>query len=602
MDKENRNTVIFMVFAMVLLLLYEQFVIAPRQHAAQQAAALAAAAAAKQHAVMPTATTTASAPDARIIPASQRVAINTPKLGGSIALVGARFDDLYLKAYRAQPDPKSPLISLLRPANADHPWLAEMRWESADPKVRLPNADALWTAAPGAVLTPTTLLQLTYDNGQGLVFHRTIAVDADYMFAVADSVTNTGAKPVSLNAYDVIAQHGQPAEPSNSTIVFEGAIGELAGKLSLARYSCHFGMLFCNDWSKKEEIQTDSTGGWLGLTQKYWLTALIPDQTTPIRAEYQIQHDGDTPVYEVDYRGPVQTIAPGATVTQTSRLFAGAKIAPLLQHYSKTLGIPQLDNSVDWGVYWFFTRPLFGVLEFFNSHLGSFAAALLSLTVAVRLVFFPIANKAYESSSKMKKIAPAVEAIKKKYPDNPTEQQKETMALYQREKINPLMGCLPLLIQIPVFYSLYKVLSVTIEMRQAPFFGWLKDLSARDPTSLWNLFGLIHWNPATAPLVGHLLDTSLHIGIWPVLYGFTMWLTQSMSPSSPDPAQQRIFALMPIIFAFTLSQFTVGLLIYWTWSNLLAIVQQYVNMHHYKVENPIDDLLERLFKPKAATG
>jgi YidC/Oxa1 family membrane protein insertase len=597
MDKENRNTVIFMVFAMALLLIYNQFVIAPAQRAKQQAAAIAAAAAKQQQAAP--VTSAGPAPDVRVIASSPRVAINTPKLGGSVALAGARIDDLYLKSYHESTNPKSPLIRLMRPENKDHPWFAVLGWE-APAGTLLPNANTVWTAAPGAALTPTSPLQLSYDNGQGLVFHRTIAVDDNYMFAIADSVTNTSAKPVSLNTYNVIAQHGPPADPSISTIVFEGAIGQFGKTLSLARYSCHFGMLFCNDWSKKETIQTDSTGGWLGLTQKYWLTALIPDQSTPIKAEYQIQHDGDTPVYEVDYRGPTQTIAPGATATTTSRLFAGAKTVPLLQHYSKTLGIPQLDNAVDWGVYWFFTRPLFVVLEFFNSHLGSFALALLSLTVVVRLLFFPLANKAYESSSKMKKIAPAVEAIKKKYPDNAAEQQKETMALYQKEKINPLMGCLPLLIQIPVFYSLYKVLSVTIEMRQAPFFGWIHDLSARDPTSIWTLFGLINWNPANAPLIGHLLDTNLHIGLWPIMYGFTMWLTQSMSPSSPDPAQQRIFALMPIIFAFTLSQFTVGLLIYWTWSNLLAIIQQYVNMHHYKVDNPIDDLLGRLFKPKAA--
>ena len=597
MDKENRNTVIFMVFALAVYLVYTQLVIVPQQRAKQQAAAIAAAAE-KQHVAAP-ATSAGPAPDVRAIASSPRISIDTPKLGGSIALAGARIDDLYLKSYHASTDPKSPLIQLLRPENKEHPWFVVLGWE-APAGTALPNANTIWTAAPGAVLTPTTPLQLSYDNGQGLVFHRTIAIDDNYMFAIADAVTNTSAKPVSLNTYNVIAQHGPPADPSISTIVFEGAIGQFGKTLSLARYSCHFGMLFCNDWSKKETIQTDSTGGWLGLTQKYWLTALIPDQSTPIKAEYQIQHDGDTPVYEVDYRGPTQTIAPGATATTTSRLFAGAKTVPLLQHYSKTLGIPQLDNAVDWGVYWFFTRPLFVVLEFFNSHLGSFALALLSLTVVVRLAFFPIANKAYESSSKMKKIAPAVEAIKKKFPDNPAEQQKETMALYQKEKINPLMGCLPLLIQIPVFYSLYKVLSVTIEMRQAPFFGWIHDLSARDPTSIWTLFGLINWNPANAPLIGHLLDTNLHIGLWPIMYGFTMWLTQSMSPSSPDPAQQRIFALMPIIFAFTLSQFTVGLLIYWTWSNLLAIIQQYVNMHHYKVDNPIDDLLGRLFKPKAA--
>ena len=599
MDKDNRNTVVFMVCAMGLLMLYEIFVMGPAQQRMRAQAQQQAAAAAR---LLPAAQANQPAlPDTRAIATSPRVAVVTPKLGGSIALVGARIDDLYLKSYHKTPDAQSPLIRLLRPENADHPWFAVMGWESPD-GVALPTANTLWTAAPGARLTPATPLQLTYDNGQGLVFHRTIAVDANYMFTVTEQVSNTSGKPVRLSSYNVIAQRGLPADPATSGIVFEGAIGELGQRLDLARYKCSFGMLFCNDWSKKQLVEDQSTGGWLGLTQKYWLTALIPDQSLPIRTEFRIQQDGDTPIYEAAYRGQTQTIAPGANVSATTRLFAGAKIVPLLLTYGKALGIPRFDNAVDWGVYWFFTHPLFSVLEFFNKHLGSFALALLSLTVVVRLAFFPLANKAYESSSKMKKIAPAVEAIKKAHPDDPAAQQKETMALYQKEKINPLMGCLPMLIQIPVFYSLYKVLSVTIEMRQAPFFGWIHDLSARDPTTIWNLFGLIPWNPSAAPFVGHLFDTSLHIGLWPIMYGATMWLTQSMNPPAPDPAQQRIFAMMPLIFTFTLSQFTVGLLIYWTWSNLISIVQQYVNMHHYKVDNPIDNLIGRLTraKPKAA--
>ena len=571
MDKENRNTVIFMVCAMTILLVYQVFVMGPTTKRMKAQAEAQAVAAAKLHPAA-TPSTPSAAPDARAIAASPRVQIDSPKLAGSIALVGARIDDLDLKSYHTTIDPKSPLIKLLRPENADHPWFAVMGWEASD-GTKLPDANTLWTAAPGAVLTPTTPLLLSYDNGQGLVFHRTIAIDSNYMFAVADSVSNASGKPVALNAYNVIAQRGLPADPSNSSVVFEGAIGQLDNKLALARYKCTFGMLGCDDWSKKQLVENTSTGGWLGLTQKYWLTALIPDQSTPIKAEYRIQPDGDTSIYEVDYRGPAQIIAPGATLSQTSRLFAGAKTVPLLQAYGAALGIPRFDNAVDWGIYWFFTRPLFAVLEFFNHHLGSFGLALLSLTVLVRLLFFPLANKAYESSSKMKKLQPALEAIKKKFPNDPPAQQKEQMTLYQQEKINPLMGCLPLLVQIPVFYSLYKVLSVTIEMRQAPFIGWIHDLSAKDPTSIWNLFGLIPWDPAAAPFIGHTLDTSLHIGLWPIMYGFTMWLTQSLNPPAPDPAQQRIFAFMPLIFTFTLSQFTVGLLIYWTWSNLLAIVQ-----------------------------
>jgi YidC/Oxa1 family membrane protein insertase len=601
MDNENRNMVTFLVCAMAMLFVYQWFWGIPADKRAKEQAAAVAAAQAKQHAM---AVPTVVAPaDSRAIVGSPRVSINTPKLGGSIALVGARFDDLWLKAYHQQLDPKSGLIQLLRKEDKDHPWFAVMGW-IAPAGVNAPNANTQWTATPGAVLTPTSPLLLTYDNGQGLVFHRIIAVDDNYMFAVADSVTNNSGRPVTLSSYNGISQIGAPADPTASTIVFEGAIGMLDNKLVQDRYKCTFGMLFCDDWSKKLNVESASTGGWVGLTQKYWLTALIPDQTQAIKTQYKIDNaDSAKPTYYVTYTGPAQTIAPGATLQETSHMFAGAKTVPLLKKYNDSLGISSkqgLDNSVDWGVYWFFTRPLFWLLEVLHNSLGTFALALLALTVVVRLAFFPLANKSYESTSKMKKVQPALAKLKEKYPNDPAEVQKQTMALYAQEKINPLMGCLPLLVQIPVFYSLYKVLSVTIEMRQAPFFGWIHDLSARDPTSIWNLFGLIPWNPATAPLIGHTLDTSLHIGLWPLMYGATMWLTQSLNPPAPDPAQQRIFALMPLIFTFTLSQFTVGLLIYWTWSNLLAILQQYVNMRHYKVDNPIDSFFGRLFKPKAA--
>jgi YidC/Oxa1 family membrane protein insertase len=605
MDRDNlRNTIVFAVLAVLILFAYQRLVLDPQLKARQ--AEIQAQAAARGPVLSNTAQPAASAfvPRAQAVAASPRVSVDTPSLTGSIALRGARVDDLYLKRYHESIDPKSPLVELFRPEGAEHAWFAEMGWQGAG-VAGLPDDDTLWTAPAGSVLTPTTPLVLTYDNGQGLKFTHTIAVDADYMFTITDTVANGTAQPIALAPRALVAQFGKPVNPVTSAIVHEGAIGMLAHNLVLDKYA---------SWKKKTDPTTvTSTGGWLGITEKYWLAALIPDQTTPIQAEFQVVPTSKTEVYEASYVGAAQTVAPGATLTQRSRLFAGAKIVPLLRNYEysgqppqypwsaatpQATDIPKFDQAVDWGHLFFLTQPLFNLLEFFNHHLGSIGLAILALTVVVKLVFFPLANKSYESISKMKKIQPMVEELKKKFESDQTKLQQETMALYQREKINPLMGCLPMLIQIPVFYSLYKVLSVTIEMRQAPFFGWIHDLSARDPSSIWTLFGLIPWNPAHAPLIGAYLDGPLHIGLMPLIYGFTMWLSTSMSPPAGDPTQQRMMQFLPLIFTFTLSQVTVGLLIYWIWSNVLSILQQYVIMHRFKVDNPIDDLFGRLARAR----
>jgi len=588
MDNEsNRNTIIFMVCALVLWFGYSTWVLGPAQQRQQAALKAQAAAMAKQH---PQANGVAAPgnfmPRAQVVAQSPRLAVDTPSLAGSINLRGAMIDDLYLKTYHQTTDPKSPPVELLRPAGVEHAWFADIGWTGANvPGV--PDLNTVWSANPGARLTPTSPVALTYDNGHGLVFHRLIAVDDHYMFAISDTVTNTTAQPVVLQQFGSVQQRGLPSDLANSNIIHEGAIGVLDGVLKQSKYK---------SWKKDGVTDYTATGGWLGITQKYWLTALIPDQSMPIKGEFRVLPVDNVDNYEVGYIGPQQTIAPGASLTQNAHVFAGAKVVPLLKSYETSVGAPKFDQAVDWGNFWFLTRPLFSVLEFLNHSLGSIALAILALTVLLKAILFPLANKSYESISKMKKIQPQIEALKKQHADQAALQQA-TMQLYQQEKINPLMGCLPMLVQIPVFYSLYKVLSVTIEMRQAPFFGWIHDLSTRDPTSIWTLFGLIPWHPGIVPLIGTYLDGPLHIGLWPMIYGFTMWLSQAMNPPAADPTQQRIFALMPLIFTFTLSQFTVGLLIYWTWSNLLSILQQYFIMHRFGVDNPIDSVINR-FKPK----
>jgi len=590
-DESNRNLLMFVVIAAAILVLYQVFFLGPqvaRQHAAQQAAA-AAQAAAHPATAAPGGAPSGFLPRAEAVAASPRIKIDTPSLSGSLALRGARIDDLYLKHYRTDTKPGSPLVEMFRPSGAEHAWFADVDWSGPG----APDANTLWTAAPGATLTPTTPLVLNYDNGLGLKFTRTISVDANYMFTLSDAVANTGAAPVSLESFGSIQQRGIPSDLANSSIVHEGAVGVLNRNPEAHKYK---------DWKKDGVYDISATGGWLGITQKYWLAALIPDQSTPIKAQFRVQPVGDTDVFQAGFVGPMETVAPGATLHRTTRVFAGAKIAPQLAAYAKDLGIYKFDLAIDWGHLWFITQPLFQLLEFINQRVGNFGLSILALTVLIKLLFFPLQNKSYESITKMKKIQPDIEELKKKWEKDPAKLQSETMVLYQKEKINPLMGCLPMLVQIPVLYALTKVPTVTIEMRQAPFFGWIHDLAARDPSSIWNLFGVLPYDPSHLALVGTILNGPLHIGFWPLLYGFSMWLSQAMNPPSPDPTQRMIFQFMPLIFTFTMAQFTVGLVIYWLWSNLLSIVQQYIIMRRFKVGNPIDDFIARFRKPGAATG
>ncbi len=596
----SRNTILFVVCAVAIMVAYQVWVLGPqtKKHQLEAQRAASAAAAAPHAAGAPSSAALGVLSTPQALTASPQVAIDTPSLTGRITLRGARIDQLFLKGYHTTTDPRSPLVQLLRPEGTAHAWFIQTGWTNRD-ATDLPDLDAIqWTARPGAELTPATPLVLTYDNGQGVKFTRTIAVDDHALFTVTDQVANGAAQPASLRPYGLVEQQGLPADMNNSSIVHEGAIGMLGGEADAGKYTLKLAKY--KEWKKKGYPDLISRGGWLGATEKYWLTALIPDQSETITAKFPVQAVNGVDVYKTGFLGAPQTIAPGQNLTRTVRIFAGAKTVPLLNAYGERYGLPKFDNAIDWGMFWFFTHPLFDLLEFLKGYIGNIGLSILAMTVLVKAVFFPLANKSYELISKMKKIQPLMEELKKRHGADQTKLQQETMALYQREKINPLMGCLPMLIQIPVFYSLYKVLTVTIEMRQAPFYGWIHDLAAKDPTTVWNLFGLIPWNPSTTPLIGGFLDGPLHIGAWPLIYGFTMWLSQAMNPPAPDPAQQRIFQLMPIMFTFIMAPFTVGLLIYWSWNNLLSIIQQYVIMRRFKVDNPIDDFIGRFLKPRPA--
>jgi YidC/Oxa1 family membrane protein insertase len=493
-----------------------------------------------------------------------RVKIDTSRLHGSIALTGGRIDDLTLATYHETVDPKSPEVVLLWPTGTADPYFAEFGWIGTAPDVKLPGPETKWSAS-GGPLAPAHPVTLSWDNGAGLTFTRTISIDENYMFTVEDGVKNAGSAPLSLTPYALISRTGTPPV-SGYYILFEGPIGFLEGGLQEVKYT-----------SLTPEKPTDftSTGGWLGFTDKYWLTALIPSQSEAVKAQFRHAVDANkVDRYQADYTGvPVSVPAGGAASTST-RFFAGAKEVGLLDAYADS-GIPRFDRAIDFGWFYFLTKPIFLVLVFFHGLLGNFGLAILVLTFLIKLAFFPLANKSYAAMSKMKLMQPETVKIREKYPDDKAKQQQEIMALYKKVGANPLAGCLPIVIQIPVFFSLYKVLFVTIEMRHAPFFGWIHDLSAPDPTSFANLFGLLPFDPMTVPLVGHFLA----IGAWPLLMGVTMFLQQKLNPQPVDPVQARMFMFLPIVFTYMLSAFPAGLVIYWSWNNLLSIAQQWAIMH-----------------------
>jgi YidC/Oxa1 family membrane protein insertase len=488
-----------------------------------------------------------------------RVQIDTPRLHGSIALTGGRIDDLKLATYHDTIDPRSPEVQLLFPTGTGDPYFAQFGWVAANqdsgapPKI--PGSDTAWTAG-GGPLTPNSPITLTWDNGAGLVFTRTISVDTNYMFTVHDAVKNTGSAAVSLSPYGLISRTGTP-QVAGYYILFEGMIGHLDGSLREVKYA---------SLKSDQPENYSSTGGWLGFTDKYWLTALIPPSKA-LKARFTHTLEGGVDRYQTDFTGTAITVPAGGMAASETRFFAGAKEVGLLDSYAAA-GIPHFDLAIDFGWFYFLTKPIFLTLQFFNGIIGNFGLSILLLTFIIKLLFFPLANKSYSAMSKMKLLQPEMQKIRERFPEDKARQQQETMAMYKRVGANPLAGCLPIVIQIPVFFSLYKVLFVTIEMRHAPFFGWIHDLSAPDPTSFANLFGLIPFTP----------PQFLLIGAWPLMMGVTMYLQQKLNPQPMDPVQAKMFMALPVVFTYMLSAFPAGLVIYWAWNNLLSIAQQWAIM------------------------
>jgi YidC/Oxa1 family membrane protein insertase len=580
MINDNKNFILAIVLSMAIIFGWQFFFAgyftknAPQQPAVQQTTSQPAGQVqqpngqAQQPAgTVPGGQHTDEVARATAIAASKRLRIDTPLLEGSINLAGGEFDDLHLKLYRETVDPTSPEIALLNPSGTPGAYFAEQGWvPAAGTSVKVPDANTVWTAPEGAVLSTGKPVTLTWDNGAGLIFTRTISVNEDYLFTIKQEVENRTNASVTLYPYARIQRQGTP-QVAGIYVLFEGLIGVLGGDLQEVHYKDLLG--------DKPSVKHESTGGWLGFTDKYWATALIPDQELKLAATFQHVMQGGRDVYQTDYlaKDPV-VVAPGGKVSYQDRLFAGARVVQIINAIGEKYKIDRFDLMIDWGWFYFFTKPLFWLLEFIKGIVGNFGLAILIVTVIVKLLFFPLQNKSYESMSKMKKLQPEMEKIKQRHPDDRMKQQQEMMELYKREKVSPLAGCLPIVIQIPVFFALYKVIYVTIELRHAPFFGWIQDLSAPDPTTLFNLFGLIPWAPP------HLLM----IGAWPIIMGITMWMQMRLNPAPPDPVQAQLFNWMPLIFTFMLASFPVGLVIYWAWNNLLSIAQQSIIMKRQGVQ------------------
>jgi YidC/Oxa1 family membrane protein insertase len=573
MTPETKNLIAAMSLSLAILIGWQLYFVEPQLEAEREAAQLAAQQAAEQQPVRtgglnadgtPTlASNAAEAPetDNQDIDKGTRLVIDGPLIAGSISTMGARLDDIVLTSYFETQEEGSSPIKLLLPFDSEQPYFAEFGWVAdGTSDITLPQADTIWTAT-SSTATPSSPLVLKWDNGDGFIFQREIRIGQDYMITVTDSVSSTAQTAVTLNSYSLIRRHGTPST-DGLYILHEGPLGVFDSTLNEEDYDS-----LQDAGSGGLTYSPQEAGGWVGITDKYWLAALIPDQSNlhSFGMRY-LAGQGDR--YQTDILGAAQTLAPGQTISTTTSLFAGAKKVTLLDKYADELGIKNFDLAIDFGWFYFLTKPFFYAINWLYGMLGNFGLAIIAFTGLMRLVLFPLANKSYRSMGKMRELSPKIKKMREDFGDDRAKLNQEMMALYKTEKVNPAAGCLPILLQIPIFFALYKVLYVSLEMRHAPFYGWIKDLSAVDPTSIFNFFGLL-------PYSVDMLPSFLAIGIWPILMGISMAIQMRLNPPPPDPIQAKIFQYMPIFFTFLLAGFPAGLVIYWTSNNVLSITQQW---------------------------
>ena len=502
--------------------------------------------------------------DAATADTAKRVTIDAPLVQGSFSLQGARIDDVILTSYRETLDAESDNIHFLKKTSSQTPFFAEFGWASSDADQPMPSAQTLW-ASDRDLLSPSSPVTLRWDNGKGLVFTRKISINDDYLITYDDSVASSLSTAITMYPFGLVRRQGTPPT-SGIYILHEGALGVFDETLKEEDYSD-----LRDAPAGGIKVAPEGAGGWIGITDKYWLAALLPSQQEKFTYSFQ-SLPGKTDRYQVDYIDNVGlTLAAGSAVSTQGRLFAGAKKVALLDYYKEELGIPNFDLAIDFGWFYFLTKPFFYAIDWLFNLFGNFGVATLAFTVVVKLAFFPLANKSYRSMAKMRILTPKLQSLRERFGDDRMKLNQEMMALYKAEKVNPAAGCLPVLLQIPVFFALYKVLFVTIEMRHAPFFGWIADLSAPDPTSIFNVFGLL-------PYSVDFLPPFLQLGLWPIFMGISMFLQMRLNPTPPDPIQAKIFQWMPVFFTFLLATFPAGLVIYWTWNNLLSMAQQWYIM------------------------
>ncbi|MBX3429327.1 MAG: membrane protein insertase YidC [Hyphomonadaceae bacterium] len=627
---ETRNVILAIVLSATIFLGFEFFYNGPaRERMAEQQRAQVElqqqqqqpSAASTDSAESPSAPSAPSAsgpvPRAEAINAEgSRVAIQTQEVDGSISLQGARIDDLNLRQYRETIERDSPEVTLLSPINTEFGHDAFFGWETqnGESSAALSDARSQWTAPEGARLTTSTPVTLTFDAGNGRTIRRTISIDEHFMFTITDVVHNGTSAPISVRPFGTVRRDGLPEHYKNLPIVHQGLIGAVGPNNNTRQDGFRAADKHARDRVRgrvgdDERLRDFTTqGGWLGITEHYWLTAIIPDQNERISGYFDARTQDSRNDYLAAYRGQWRDVPAGGEITYTQRLFAGAKRYEMLRTYEagdaehSQAPIPRFDDAIDWGHFWFLTRPFFAMLHWFGQIFAgwgivfNFGLAILASTVVIKGLMFPLVYQSFKSMAKMRGLQPKMKEIQERYAADKQRQQQEVLKLYQTEKINPVAGCIPMLFQIPVFFALYKTLSVTIEMRQEPFVGWIHDLSARDPTSLFNLFGLLPFDAST------LLGGALMIGLWPIFYGLSMWALQALSPPATDPTQAQIMRLMPLMFTVMFAAFPAGLVIYWTWSNSLSILQQYVIMRRQGVETQLDKFLKKRFgqEPTAA--
>jgi len=519
----------------------------------------------------PAATTEAALQDAA------RIAIETPTLQGSISLVGGRIDDLSLRNYFETLDEGSPIVRLLSPVGGNEPYYALYGWAPGGTLGfgDVPTANTEWRLEGGDILGVGRPIALVWDNGAGLTFRRRIEIDENFMFTVTQSVENTGVEAVRLAPYGIVARHGLPDDLQNFFILHEGVVRKVDGQLDELAYDDLPDLDFLEREAARAETVRVEANGWIGFTDKYWMTTLIPGAAQPFTSVAKYVAGAD--IYQTEARLPAVAVAPGETRSAVTRLFAGAKEAETIRDYQDRGGVERFIDSIDWGWFHFLTKPLFWLLHWLNLEIGNMGLAIFALTLIVKAVLFPLAYKSYAAMARMRELQPEMEKLKERHGDNREGLQKGMMELYKKEKVNPASGCLPILLQVPIFFSLYKVIFVTLELRHAPFFGWLNDLSAPDASSIFNGFGLLPWDaPDPASFMA-----LIFIGILPILLGVSMWLQQKLNPQPTDPTQAMIFAWLPWVFMFMLGGFASGLLIYWIANNLLTFTQQYIIMKRH---------------------